>query len=289
MRFLLARCLVTLLLIDRYSLVAGLIVFPVKAWTEGITVGYNRRVAADPSFPIKSIAEVLLAASTQFAAEIKNRGATNVLPQIDFVFPAILTAIAGKYISMWKTAKTQTGESDAGIAQCKIRGIMEEPSLFRMTVPTNAFQRTMLDGVTAPKLKQRLGSLIVPMVPLFRAGCTASFLGYGFTAVVIQLRHAFIPSYVTVTQSVNVLGAALYTGALMAVVSNIRYQILQGILEPAVDRFCHVGNINANTNVHVLLQLLRGALIFAIRICNGLLGSMLAIAGMKLVGLQRLK
>lgn len=144
-----------------------------------------------------------------------------------------------------------------------------------MIVPTNAFQRTMLDGVTAPNLMQRMGSLIVPMLPLFQAGCIASFLGYGLTAMIILLRSTFMPAYVPVTQSVNVFYATLYTGAFLATVSNIRYQILQGIIEPFVDH-----SLGKN-------PMLRGSLIFVIRIGNGLLGSMLAISGMKLFELQR--
>lgn len=103
MRFLLAAFAA---LLFRVRLVMSLVPHPIKSWTTEISVGYDRRVAADSSFPVKSIVEVFLAASTQFAAEWKNRGAPNMLPQIDFIFPAILTAVAGKYMSMWKTAKT---------------------------------------------------------------------------------------------------------------------------------------------------------------------------------------
>jgi hypothetical protein len=54
--------------------------------------GYEHRVAADPSFGIKSVTEVLLAATMQLMAEMNW-----LLPEIDFVFPAILAAVVGKY------------------------------------------------------------------------------------------------------------------------------------------------------------------------------------------------
>lgn len=69
----------------------------IKEWVGDVKVGYRQRVAADPSFALKSCAEVALAAGTQFAAEYRRRGAARMLPEIDFVFPAILAAIFGKY------------------------------------------------------------------------------------------------------------------------------------------------------------------------------------------------
>lgn len=70
---------------------------PTKKWSKQLSTGYKLRVAADPSFPVKSITEVLLAAGTQLTAEWNRRGRHRLLPEIDFVIPAILTAIFGKY------------------------------------------------------------------------------------------------------------------------------------------------------------------------------------------------
>lgn len=243
---------------------------PIKSWTREIAVGYERRVAADPSFPVKSVAEVFLAAGTQFTAEWQRRGASQLLPEVDFVLAGVLTAVAGKYYSMWKVAKTQLGATDALLDQY-------EPRLGRMKVPTNAFQSTMLDGVTRPSVKQRLGSFVAPVFPLFRAGIFASLIGYGLTAGMISLRSFLVPSYVPVTRQVNIVYACLYTGAFMAVFSNLRYQVLQGAIEPAVDAW------------FARLPFLRAVVIFVIRIGNGLLGSILAISGMRLLGLQKLK
>jgi len=242
---------------------------PVNTWTKQIQIGYERRVAADPSFGKKSVAEVLLAAATQLTAEWNRRGADRLFPEIDFVLAGVLTAVYGKYSSMWKVAKTQLGQST--------EMEMEEPRLGKMKVPTNAFQSFMLDGVTRPRAIQRLGSLVTPMLPLFRAGVIASALGYGVVGVMINLRTLLIPSYVAATQNINIIYACLYTGAFMAIVSNLRYQILQGVVEPVIDSVFHK------------LPLVRAALILVVRIANGLLGSILAISGMRMLGLQRLK
>ena len=69
----------------------------ITVWKRQLEEGYQRRVAADPSFPQKSLTEVFLAAGTQLAAEWTRRGAHRLLPEADFVLPAILTAVFGKY------------------------------------------------------------------------------------------------------------------------------------------------------------------------------------------------
>jgi hypothetical protein len=172
---------------------------------------------------------------------------------------------------MWRVAKTI--EQDTPVHE----EVAKEVKLGSMSVPSNAFQKYMLDGKTKPTLLQRGGSFIAPMIPLFRAGFLASSVGYGITAILIMIRSVLLPNFVPATKTVNVLYAAIYTGSFMAIASNIRYQILQGLIEPTVDR------------VFMKLPVVRSALIFTIRWLNGLLGSVLAISGMRYFGLQKLR
>jgi len=58
---------------------------------------YDRRVNADPSFFSKSITEIIVAAGTQLMAELNRRGVSRIIPELDFVLPAIFAAIFGKY------------------------------------------------------------------------------------------------------------------------------------------------------------------------------------------------
>jgi len=248
-----------------------------SSWTQQLATGYERRVAADPSFAVKSVTEVVLAASTQLVAEYKNRGgagASMLVHQADFVVPAVLTAVAGKYLSLWKTAPTT---AVAKGATSEMEQQQQQPHFLGHPVPTNAFQRTLLDGRTVPTLAQRLGSLAAPVGPLFRAGCAASLVGYGLASLGILVRAWLWPSHVPATQPVSVLAATLYTGCFMAVVSNLRYQLLQGVVEPAID------------GVFAKIPVVRAALVFAVKVGNGILGSSLAIAGMQLCGLQKMK
>ena len=180
---------------------------------------------------------------------------------------------------MWRVAKTlkldepssKSGESI--ISESESVDVM----LGNMPVPTNAFQPYMLDGTTRPLMKQRLGSFIAPMLPLFRAGIISSSVGYGIAALLIFIRSIIYPSYEAATRGINVLHASIYTGSFMAIVSNIRYQVLQGVLEPMIEF------------IFQRYPAIQSALIFLLRWLNGLLGSCLAISGMRYFGLQRLK
>lgn len=248
---------------------------PVARLTYQVKTGYNRRVAADPSFPAKSVTEVILAAGTQLAAEWNRRGASRLLPEIDFVLPGVLTAVFGKYYSMWRVAKTTDDQSSKPVSSEATEA--KDQKLFNLAVPTNAFQRYLLDGVTKPTPIQRAGSMIAPMFPLFRAGIISSAVGYGIAALLIALRSMLLPSYVPATRSINILHASLYTGCFMAIVSNVRYQVLQGIVEPLIEYPLQK------------FPVVRYLLILTVRWLNGLLGSVLAISGMRFFGLQKLK
>ena len=252
----------------------------VSSMSKTIGVGYRARVAADPNFLVKSVLEVALAALTQMMAEVSRRGAKGCVTEIDFVAAGVLTAIAGKYYSSWRVAPTVTPEGDDDLAGTTAaqRGSKQNDIGFWSKVPTNAFQPYHLDGKTRPTVAERFGALFAPIPTLFRAGVIASAIGYGTTSLLILLRTLLVPDYISPTVNVNIVHACVYTGAFMSFVSNIRYQLLQGIIEPHI--------------VDWLFRrwpLLQAAATFGVRFANGLLGSMIAIAGMKYFGLQKLK
>jgi hypothetical protein len=254
----------------------------VRRWTKSVSTGFQQRVEADSSFPMKSATELVLAAGTQLSAEWNRRGTAAMVPEFDFIVAGVLTAMCGKYYTMWRVAPTANrkivnDDDDASSVSNQDRA--SDATIAGIPVPTNAFQPTLLDGVTKPSPKQRVLSFFAPMPSLFQAGIVASALGYGLTAVLIALRAYLIPSYIAATRNVNIMHASIYTGVFMALVSNIRYQLLQGIVEPLfIDKF-----------FRKKYPVLHSILTFAVRLANGFSGSVLAIMGMRTLGLQKLK
>ena len=226
---------------------------------------YKDRIRADQSFLKKSILEIFVATGTQFLAELNRRGRDGLLLEIDFVFAGVLTAVVGKYYSMWRVAPT--------VSDTIQKMVDNTDEGFWGSVPTNAFQRDRDISYV-----HRCAAIVAPMPTLFRAGVLASSIGYGITSILIAFRSILLPEYIAQTQNVNIFSAMWYTGAFMAVVSNLRYQLLQGLIEPIfIDK-----PLKKYPKVRALL-------IFILRWANGLLGSILAISGMKALGLQKLK
>ena len=270
----------------RGSYISNTIVSPNKV-LQSIKEGYKQRVSADPQFLSKSILEIILAASTQYMAEVSRRGKDRILLEIDFVFAGVLTAVCGKYYSMWRVARTIDANADV-TAYTNNNEKEGSTNSWRDRVPTNSFQPTLLDGHTTPSIQSRVLAFILPMPQLFRAGVIASTLGYGLTSLLVKLRTLLIPTYVVATKPVSVPLAAIYTGFFMAFISNIRYQLLQGIVEPClIDGVFSIGN--EKTSMGRILQHLKRVVVVLVRWGNGLLGSWIAIGGMRFFGLQQLK
>jgi len=85
---------------EAFAVAHQLLFYPVQRtrfWNKQVRNGYQRRINADPSFFGKSIVEVLVAAGTQLMAEWNRRGASRMVSELDFVVPAVLTAVFGKY------------------------------------------------------------------------------------------------------------------------------------------------------------------------------------------------
>jgi len=205
---------------------------PLKAL---ITSAWRARADADPKFRQKLALEAALACALQTTAEVQLRGRA-FGREADYVVAGVLTALAGKLVASFQAAPSAQG-----------------------VAATNAFQPDV-------PLRDRVGAVVRPMPRLFGVGFAAAACGYGLTDCLTRLRD-LCGIAVVAPPRVPILGAAVYTGIFVAVVSNGSYQILQGLVE-------------------------RGwwgdqrALLFVGRAGRSLMASALAIRGMQLSGLQ---
>ena len=206
---------------------------PLKA---RITSAWRARADADPKFRQKLALEAALACALQTTAEVQRRGRA-FGREADYVVAGVLTALAGKLV-----ASFQAAPSAAGVA-----------------VATNAFQPDV-------PVRARVRAVVGPMPRLFGVGFAAAALGYGLTDCLTRLRD-LCGIAVVAPPRVPILGAAVYTGIFVAVVSNGSYQILQGLVERG-----WWGD--------------RRALLFVGRAGRSLMASALAIRGMQMSGLQ---
>ena len=85
---------------------------------EKVRTAYRRRINADPSFFAKSITEVLVAAGTQLMAEWNRRGAARMATELDFVVPAVLTAVFGKYYRCVEKERKKNANAEKSRTLC---------------------------------------------------------------------------------------------------------------------------------------------------------------------------
>ena len=205
---------------------------PLKA---RITSAWRARADADPKFRQKLALEAALACALQTTAEVQRRGRA-FGREADYVVAGVLTALAGKLMASFQAAPSMQGAT-----------------------ATNAFQPDV-------PVRDRVGAVVRPMPRLFGVGFAAAAAGYGLTDVLTRLRD-LCGIAVVAPPRVPILGAAVYTGVFVAVVSNGSYQILQGLVERG-----WWGD--------------RRALLFVGRAGRSLMASALAIRGMQMSGLQ---
>lgn len=204
---------------------------------------WRARSAADPRFRAKLALEGCLAAALQAAAEAQRRRGA-FAREADYVVAGVLTAVAGKL-----AASFQAAPSDGAV--------------------TNAFQR----GASP---RRRVAAVASPAPRLFAVGFLAAAFGYGATAALAALRARLgVAAPAAAPPAVPIWAAAVYTGCFVAVVSNLSYQVLQGLVEHRLVEPATAGRPRA-----------RAALLFAGRSLRSLAASGLAIRGMQALGLQ---
>ncbi|XP_073288486.1 protein RETICULATA-RELATED 4, chloroplastic-like isoform X2 [Primulina huaijiensis] len=145
---------------------------------------------------------------------------------------------------------------------------------FFYSCPDNAFQ-VALSG-TSFSLLQRVGATARNGAKLFAVGATSSLVGTVVTNAFINARKAVEHSAEDEVENVPVISTSVGYGIYMAISSNLRYQMVAGVIEQRI--------LDPMLHQH---KLLLSALCFAVRTGNTFLGSLLWVDYARLIGIQK--
>eukprot|EP00798_Chlamydomonas_sp_ICE-L_P007664 gene7664-820_t len=216
-----------------------------------IEVGLRERLLADPGFTAKMSIEVGIGICTKLTAESTKR-AEDFMREIDFV-----------------AANVEKGRK-------KSKGSSNPVEKFFAGCPDNAFQKVP-PGMAPFTVGQRSKAILRNGLKLLAVGFGSSLFGVGLTNSLVMLRFFLDPSWSgPPNDPQNVVATSLAYGVYMAVSSNLRYQIIAGVIEERGIEVFFAGNPRACT-----------ILSFFTRTSNTFLGSLLWVDFIRVLGMQK--
>ncbi|EIE26551.1 hypothetical protein COCSUDRAFT_46136 [Coccomyxa subellipsoidea C-169] len=228
--------------------------------------GFRERLLADPSFLVKVGIEVGIGIFTKSSAEYAKRG-ENFSQELDFVLANVIMALVADFMLVWLPAPTLSFKSKSAVQKSGILG-------FLASCPENAFQRVQ-PGYTPFTVGQRAGAVVRNGSKLLAVGFGASLFGVSITNLLIAVRQQLDPTWVPLNSPQNVLAMSAAYSSYMAVSSNLRYQVIAGIVEERGIEAVFASN-----------PALCSALSFIVRTSNTFLGSLMWVDYLRLLGLQ---
>ncbi|PNW85236.1 hypothetical protein CHLRE_03g177350v5 [Chlamydomonas reinhardtii] len=229
--------------------------------------GFRERLLADPSFFVKLGIEIGIGVVMKITAEYTKRQ-ENFAKEADFVFANTLMAIIADFMLTWLPAPTLSYRPRATASGNALVN-------FFASCPDNAFQKVP-PGMEPFSLSQRLGAILRNGSKLLGVGFCASLIGVGVTNSLLFVRQQLDPTMAPPNAPQNVLATSAAYGVYMSVSSNLRYQIIAGIVEERGIEVLFKGN-------HQLCHLLS----FVARTGNTFLGSLLWVDFVRLCGMQK--
>ncbi|XP_047315754.1 protein RETICULATA-RELATED 4, chloroplastic-like [Impatiens glandulifera] len=230
--------------------------------------GFRERLLADDLFLTKVAIECGVGIFTKTAAEYERRR-ENFTKELDFVFADVIMAIIADFMLVWLPAPTVSLRAPLAISAGPL-------AKFFYGCPENAFQ-VALAG-TSYSFLQRVGAIVRNGAKLFAVGTSASLVGTGATNLLINARKAFDKNFAVEAEDVPILPTSIAYGVYMAVSSNLRYQVLAGIIEQRM--------LEPLLHQH---KLLLSAICFVVRTGNTFLGSLMWVDYARWVGIQKIR
>ncbi|KAL2461207.1 Protein of unknown function (DUF3411) [Abeliophyllum distichum] len=230
--------------------------------------GFKERLLADDLFLTKVGIECGVGIFTKTAAELERRR-ENFTKELDFVFADVVMAIIADFMLVWLPAPTVSLRPPLALSAGSL-------NKFFYGCPDNAFQ-VALAG-TSYSFLQRIGAIVRNGAKLFAVGTGASLVGTGVTNLLINVRKAFDKSFAGEAEDVPILSTSAAYGVYMAVSSNLRYQILAGVIEQRI--------LEPLLHNH---KLVLSAICFAVRTGNTFLGSLMWVDYARWIGIQKIR
>ncbi|KAL6129718.1 hypothetical protein ACLB2K_073067 [Fragaria x ananassa] len=227
--------------------------------------GFKERLLADDLFLTKVGIECGVGIFTKTAAELERRR-EKFTKELDFVFADVVMAIIADFMLVWLPAPTVSLRKPLVVSAGHV-------AKFFYGCPDNAFQ-VALSG-TSYSLLQRIGAILRNGAKLFVVGTGASLVGTGVTNALIAARKALDKSFAGEAEDVPILSTSAAYGVYMAVSSNLRYQVLAGIIEQRI--------LEPLLHQH---KLALSAICFAVRTGNTFLGSLMWVDYARWIGIQ---
>jgi len=230
--------------------------------------GFKERLLADDLFLAKVAMECGVGIFTKTAAELERRR-ENFMKEIDFVIADVVMAIVADFMLVWLPAPTVSLRPSLSIQAGWLSKLF-------YNCPDNAFQ-VALRG-TSYSFLQRVGAIVRNGAKLFLVGTSASLVGTGATNLLINARKSIGEDYAGDVEDVPIVATSIAYGVYMAVSSNLRYQILAGVIEQRIlEPWLH--------NKKLMLSILS----FAARTGNTFVGSLLWVDYARWTGVQKIK
>ncbi|XP_020214769.1 protein RETICULATA-RELATED 4, chloroplastic isoform X2 [Cajanus cajan] len=227
--------------------------------------GFRERLLADDLFLAKVAMECGVGVFTKTAAEYDRRR-ENFFKEIEIVFADVVMAIIADFMLVYLPAPTVALRPPLGLNAGPI-------AKFFHGCPDNAFQ-VALSGASY-SLLQRFGAIARNGAKLFAVGTASSLVGTAMTNALINAKKAVDKSSEGEIENVPILSTSAAYGVYMAVSSNLRYQVLAGIIEQRL--------LEPLLHQH---KLMLSALCFAVRTGNTYLGSLLWVDYARWIGVQ---
>lgn len=228
--------------------------------------GFRERLLADDLFLAKLAMECGVGVFTKTAAEYERRR-ENFFNELEVVFADVVMAIIADFMLVYLPAPTVSLRPPLALTAGGI-------SKFFHNCPDNAFQMA-LSG-TSYTLLQRLGAIGRNGAKLFAVGTTSSLVGTAVTNALIKARRAVDQTSEGEVETVPIVSTSVAYGVYMAVSSNLRYQVVAGVIEQRL--------LEPMLHQH---KLALSALCFAVRTGNTFLGSLLWVDYARFIGIQK--